>query len=519
MLSSATVLTFALPPSIQIIAPGSETTLAQLGLPESFTPAAVRVRSRMFPAEKEGQWEPYKVRRRAKPASTSNANADTTASTGDGGETAEPKPATTNEEEEDDAVYEEDVISEEGAVWPIVEGKIVNWSCFFGLMSHVYATLNPPFHTPILVISQPSWTPREHEKITQFFFEKFKMPAFALMDSAVATMYAYGVHTATVVDVGKQKCEVTAITEFLAHDTGRAVALKDAGGDAMTQRLMQLLEKKGFNRDMAEQLKKSPICEILPPGTGLPGAGDSTTEAITNPAAAASTGAPGSGTEGAAAIGTVPRGPGPDTEVGDEANGDDDNEGVLDVASIVAKGNMTEFLAKKEKEKAEKTKTKSAAPAAAGDAAGAKAARLPNSKREKNTFLFDDHALLDQLKDMNLSGQKMADAQTLLDEGPKEKTADATNGEAKVTDVTDVPEVSNGMTASQLGPIRREIEVGTERFQAASGGILERIADAVYRTISSVEEVNKRSELWDCVIICGNGARVRGELVLIVSRL
>src|SRR6266480_431581 len=52
--------------SSQIIQPGTHTTLAQLGLPESFTPAQFRVKTRMFPAEKEGEWEAYKVRRREK---------------------------------------------------------------------------------------------------------------------------------------------------------------------------------------------------------------------------------------------------------------------------------------------------------------------------------------------------------------------------------------------------------------------------------------------------------------------
>ena len=36
------------------------------------------------------------------------------------------------------------------------------------------------------------------------------------------------------------------------------------------------------------------------------------------------------------------------------ADDEEDNEGVLDVASIVAGGKMNEYLAKKEKEKAEK---------------------------------------------------------------------------------------------------------------------------------------------------------------------
>ncbi|KAF2760984.1 actin-related protein, ARP9 class [Pseudovirgaria hyperparasitica] len=482
---------------IIIISPGSETTLAQLGLPESFTPAAFRIRSRMFPGEKAGEWEPNKIRKKGGPGAH-GANGSTNGDT--------------------EVVYEEDFMSEEGAVWPIAGGKIVNWSCFFALMTHVYNTLNPPFHTPILLIAQPVWTMKDHEKITQFFFERFKMPAFALMDSAVATMYAYGVQSATVIDIGKGKCDVTAISEFLTHEAGRTVALENAGGEAMTKRLLEVIKPKDkhFSRDMAEQLKKSPICEILPVGTQLPGPASGSEEAVSNPAAAASTGAAGSGPgqrDTGTALGAVPLGPGPDTVVGDEANGDDESEGVIDVASIVTGGKMQEYLAKKEREKLEKDKNKKKNAADAAAANIAKPARLPNSKREKGTFMYEDHKLLDTLKEMNLSKGDLAEMRERLDEGPKSKAGTAeetTNGDA-------TSPVASGL--AKAGSIKREIEVGTERFQAVSGGILESIADAVHKTITSVEEVNKRSELWDSLIIVGNGAKIRGFKDALMSLL
>ncbi|KAJ4993973.1 hypothetical protein SVAN01_00450 [Stagonosporopsis vannaccii] len=479
---------------IIVIAPGSETTLAQLGLPESFTPARVRIRSRMFPAEKEGEFEPYKIRRRQdKPVEKPAEKPSGQESEGQG----EAKPTTDGD---DEIVWEEDRISEEGAIWPIQDGKITDWPCFFALITHVYNTLNPPFHTAILLITQPAWTPREHEKLAQFFFEKFKTPAFGLMDAALATTWAYGVHTATVVDVGRGKTDVTAVSEFIPHVQGRIISLSGSGGEAFTEALHSKLKSKGFNRDMCEQLKKSPICEILPEGTPLPGSGHSEEETITNPAAAASTGAVSSGPAAAAAIGNVPRGPGPDTEVGEEDGAE--NEGVLDVASIVAGGKMNEYLAKKEKEKQEKSNAKKkGAPAPEAN----KPVRLPNSKREKATFMYEDHALLDALKNSDLDTQGMADAKAALDEGPTKKTQDeGENGEAAEANGT------GEASSSRSGHIRREIEVGSERFLAGSDGTLEKIADAVHRAISSVDEVNKRSELWDSLIICGNGSRLRG---------
>lgn len=452
----------------------------------------------MFPAEKEGEYEPYKIRRRQdKPAEKPAEKPAGQEGDGQGDGQGEAKPST---EADDEIVWEEDRISEEGAIWPIQDGKITDWPCFFALITHAYNTLNPPFHTAILLITQPAWTPREHEKLAQFFFEKFKTPAFGLMDAALATSWAYGVHTATVIDVGKGKTDVTAVSEFIPHVQGRIVSLSGSGGEAFTDALHTKLKSKGFNRDMCEQLKKSPICEILPEGIPLPGSGQTEENTITNPAAAASTGAISSGPAAAAAIGNIPRGPGPDTEVGEEDGAE--NEGVLDVASIVAGGKMNEYLAKKEKEKQDKSAArKKGAPAPDAN----RPVRLPNSKREKATFMYEDHALLDALKNSDLTTQGMADAKAALDEGPAKKTQDdGENGDAAESNGT------GEAVSSRSGHIRREIDVGTERFLAGSNGTLEKIADAVHRAISSVDEVNKRSELWDSLIICGNGSRLRG---------
>jgi actin-related protein 9 len=469
---------------IIVIAPGSETTVAQLGLPESFTPGKLRFRSRMFPAETKGEFEPYKIRRKNE------------------------KPAESTGGEDEEVMWEEDRISEEGAIWPIQEGKIVDWPCFFALITHVYNTLNPPFHTAILLITQPAWTPREHEKLTQFFFEKFKTPAFGLMDAALATTWAYGVHTATVVDVGKDKTDVTAVSEFIPQTQGRVVSLSGCGGEAFTNGLLSKLRSKGFGRDMCEQLKRSPICEILPAGTPLPGAeGGPEKDVITNPAAAASTGATSSGPAGAATIGLIPRGPGADTEVGEDT-ANDENEGILDVASIVASGKMNEYLAKKEQEKQDRALAKKKG-APAPDVAN-RQMKMPNSKREKATFLYTDHALLDQLKSLDLGTQGLADAKSALNEiTGKQAQESGENGESSAVEPNGAGEGGSG--GSKTGSIRREVEVGTERFLSDSDGTLEKIAAAVHRSISSVDEVSKRSDLWDNLIICGNGSRLKGE--------
>ncbi|PNS17196.1 hypothetical protein CAC42_7250 [Sphaceloma murrayae] len=479
-----------------IIQPGSQTTLAQLGLPESLTPARYRIRSCMFPAEKPGQYEPNKVRRKTK-SSTNGAKAE-----GDVKIASAPAGSTAEEEEPE---YEEDFESEEGAIWPIRNGQIVDWPAFFALINYVHKTPGPHFHTAVLLIAQPSWTPRDHERITQFYFEQFKSPAFAIMDSAVATSYGFGLENATVIDVGKDKADVSAVAGFMLHHTGRSAAIPDCGGESMTQRLQQLLGSKGFTRDMCEQLKKSSICEILNSDADIPTASGSTEqkEAIANPAIAASTG--GNEPVSTATIETR-RDAGENAGVGADAQEAEDNEGVVDVASIVASGKINEFIESKDKEKAEKATIKKKGGADANVNAP-KVVRLPNSKRVKNSFVYEDHALHSAMKSMNVSGGQMAEMQAAMDSAAGRTLS--TEGQTN--------EADGSMPTS--GPIKREIEVGTERFMAASGGILDRIADAVFRTISSVEEHDKRPELWNNLAIVGNGSRVRGFKEGLLSRL
>jgi actin-related protein 9 len=418
---------------------------------------------------------------------------------------------------------------------------------FLALLNHVHNILSPTLHTPILLIAQPAWTAQDHEALTQFFFEKFKTPAFCIMDSALAVSYAYGVQNATVIDIGYQKVDVTAVSDFTVQHVGRTIALTNSGGDAMTNRLFELLGPKGWTKDMCEQLKKSSFCEILPAGTPLPGSTD-TQQSVSNPAAAAS--AEANASAPSVKITEVLRPV--DTDLGDD-DGDIadkvvDDEGVLDVASIVASGKTQEFLAAQEKKKAMAASRKAAKDARdAADAATAKPVKLPNSKREKVIFHYQERKAPEGLEEVNVNGKQTATE----DQSKKQKTPDPALAPAPIpapetveANATAAPTNPSGEAAAadssvsvedqaakreqiraakreekrkaregQTDPslIRREVEVGTERFLAASGGILDTIADSIHRTVLSVE-VGKRSDLWDSLIIVGNGCKVRGKI-------
>lgn len=478
----------------------------------------------MFPAEKKGEWEPLKIREKR---THRNGESDRGKIQDNGDVDMNHSNQTANDQErisnahEDEITYEEDPTSDEDAVYPISDGKIINWSCFFALLTHIYNTLSPPFHTPIIVIAQPAWTLQDHENLTQFFFEKFKTPAFCLMDAALAACYAYAAPTATVIDVGFTKCDVTAIRDFIPNDPGRGIAVPNCGGEAMTQRLLNLLKAKGFNKEMCEQLKKNAICEVLPPGTALPKETEGG-EANVNTTIPISTGAPGLGEsqrESLTSLGGMPRGPGAHTEAlsgaePDSAPPNEDEEGILDVASIVASGKTSEFLAQKEKEKAAKASARKAAVAEA--TAAAKQTKLPNSQRPKASFYYHERKPLDELAlqsgpKTDLDGEGLLPKSQPAPEPPMVEGAE--DGEtAPASARKEERREERRRNREGTAYIRKEIEVGTERFEAATGGSLDRIADAIHRCILSVPEINKRSDLWDALIVVGNGSRIRGTV-------
>ena len=447
----------------------------------------------MFPGQNADEWEPYKVYERAVPKPVEHTESKTEADTVMGGTTeAESRNVV-------EAEYCEDHDTDEGAVWPIVEGRIVNWSCFFALLTHIYNTLSPTLKSGIVMVTQPAWTHDYREKICQFIFEKFKPPGLYMLDAASAAAYAFRTgdpgETACnccVVDVGYEKCDVTAWTASEIIHVGRLISIPNCGGNTMTNNLLRLLESKGFTYDMCEQLKRSDICEILPPSSPLP------TEAKVlngkNPAATASTGVNVLPSKPVDSQSGLPRGPGPGTEAGEDKV--EDSEGVLDVASIVASGKASEILAKKEKEKAEKAAKKSKA-AAANEA---KQLKLTNSQKPKATFHYNEPRAF---QGVNGVSQPV--------NGENGQSTAVAGGEGVQTEEPHRVENVSAM-------LRKEVEVGVERFQADGEDheILYRIAAGIHHCILEAP-LEVRSAMWDNIIIVGNGSKILGKFECTIS--
>ncbi|KAJ6444482.1 chromatin remodeling complex subunit (Arp9) [Purpureocillium lavendulum] len=547
---------------ILVVCPGSRTTMAQLGCSE-LTPPTHRFPTRMFPDGDE--WRPYHTYKRTRVV---------------GGV-----------ESED---WVEDVDSDEGAVFPIEGGRIVNMDAFLAFLDHVHSMLTTTYHnTPIMLMASPQWTRPDCEAIAQYIFEKTRTPALCMIHSGLATQYGLKWPNMTVVDIGYEKVDVTAI-----HD-GRVVNEMNlgspngdrliSGGEVFTQSLVKLLQGKGFGRDMAEQLKKSTICEVLPYAP--------TEKDLVELPVEATSGAPPSSAPTASA--PVPNeAPKPAADYGgdeDEStdkNGDED--GVLDVAAIVTSGQTKEFLAKKEKEKGKPGRKPKGAE---GDSGPVKPARLPNAKRTHNTFFYEEVVQEEIPKEQpkppvpqetNGNGSGNGAAVAPATEAPVEGSTEKPAGEEQASAAVPAPAPANGTgsaapqaedttmangdapvdlkpegedkpaestsastaaaateqqpqeepqqpkaeptepapaTAAAAAPvpdtsndtpefrpkrIRRDIEVGLERFTFAERAEIDRIVSTIYRTIQGIDDMYMRPACWDNLVFVGNGARLRG---------
>jgi actin-related protein 9 len=393
---------------------------------------------------------------------------------------------------------------------------------FLAFLEHVHGQLTSTYHnTPIMLMVSPQWTRPDCEAIARYIFEKTKTPALCLIHSGIATQYGLKWPNMTVVDVGYEKVDVTCI-----HD-GRVVSYKSvgpspgveheiSGGEVFTRRLLKLLESQGFDYDMAEQLKKSPICEVLPYSPESPELMDLPVE----------TGAvvPAPTSEGPKIV-EPPRTYAPIDPDDTGVNGDVkeiEEDGVLDVANIVASGQTREFLAKKEKEKAEKAKMgRKGKDKEGADAGGAKPLRLPNSKRVKNLFHYEELVTEDvpvapAPKENGANEVAMTDAASTT----AAPTGDTTGTEPK-TETSDEqqPQPADDAPTSETAPttsgrvsrrVRRDIEVGLERFQFADRQEIDRIVTAIYRAVQGIDDMYMRPGCWENIVFVGNGARIRG---------
>jgi actin-related protein 9 len=62
----------------------------------------------------------------------------------------------------------------------------------------------------------------------------------------------------------------------------------------------------------------------------------------------------------------------------------------------------------------------------------------------------------------------------------------------------------------QLKRVRRDVEVGIERFTFAERQEIDRIVTAIYRAVQGVDDMYMRPACWENIVFVGNGSRIRG---------
>lgn len=425
-----------------------------------------------------------------------------------------------------------------------VAGRIVNMPAFLAFLDHIHSMLTTTYHnTPIVLMASPQWTRDCIEEITRYIFEKTKTPSLCLIHSALATQYGLRWPNMTVVDIGFEKVDVTCIYDGsvvnhmdIGVPYGKVHGIQ-SGGEVFTQKLLGLLRDKGFNYDMAEQLKKSGICEVLAYNPDVPPNYMELPKENADPAGGAALGAGNDPVKVAAEAARVPL-------MLDEEDAEErgvDSDGVLDVASIVTSGQTKEFLAKKEKEKGKggrKGKDKEGA-----DGQNARTGRLPNAKRMRNVFHYEEviQEEVPKPKPAPPPAAAPTSTTTATTENGVEKPAEATEGgenKPAAPEGAAKPEGEDAMKVDAApepapapkdeGPVetelraklvRRDIEVGLERFTFAEREQIDRITSLIWKTVQGIPDMFMRPACWDHIVIVGNGSRIRGLRENIIQTL
>ncbi|KAK9235180.1 actin-domain-containing protein [Lipomyces kononenkoae] len=202
---------------------------------------------------------------------------------------------------------------ESEAIYPIRKGRIDNMDALLYLIESLYRTTtnshtDSPF-APILLTCNSEWQPKQIEEIITYLFKQVHVPAVTIIPESLAALYAYALQIACVVNIGDEKTEITPIVDFNIVESAQSVV--EIGGNDINKALESLLPT--LQSYQIEELKRSPIYEVL---------GDKSMSFFGEPS--------------------------------EPATSSMEDEGIVDVAAIVANGNAREILAQREQKKSSK---------------------------------------------------------------------------------------------------------------------------------------------------------------------
>ncbi|KAF2349097.1 Actin family [Trinorchestia longiramus] len=124
------------------------------------------------------------------------------------------------------------------------DGMIEDWDAFENLMDYAYKKCiksDSQYHP--MLCSEAAWNARgKREKICELFFEKYQVPAFFLVKSAVLSAFANGRFNCVVVDSGAS--HTSAVPVIDGYVLQHAIIKSPLGGDFLTNQVRHFLTKQ-----------------------------------------------------------------------------------------------------------------------------------------------------------------------------------------------------------------------------------------------------------------------------------
>src|SRR3990167_7942235 len=129
--------------------------------------------------------------------------------------------------------------------YPIEHGIVTNWDDMEKIWHHTFYNelrVAPEEH-PVLLTEAPFNPKANREKMTQFMFESFNVPAMFASIQAVLSLYASGRLTGIVVDAGEGVTDTVHIYE--GYTLPHAVHRQHLAGRDLTDYMMKTLTQRG----------------------------------------------------------------------------------------------------------------------------------------------------------------------------------------------------------------------------------------------------------------------------------
>ncbi|MFX0062763.1 MAG: actin, cytoplasmic 2 [Candidatus Hermodarchaeota archaeon] len=154
-------------------------------------------------------------------------------------------------------------------VKPIEHSLIWDWEALEKIWHYTFFSelrVDPTNHPVLLMFSERTLnTSSPWEKIAEVMFETFNVPALYITHTSVLSLYATGLSTGLVVDIGDQLMQIVPIYEGFAIT--HAICHIDLAGYDLTNYLNQLLRMRGYNfvtpkeREIVRDIKEK-LCYV-----------------------------------------------------------------------------------------------------------------------------------------------------------------------------------------------------------------------------------------------------------------